>query len=281
MGTASSATGVISMVLLTAVVVLGIGVNRRVRLAGLPRFASLSVHRFTSLLAVCFLALHIVTAVAAPYGGIGPAAAFIPFAAGYESAWLGLGAVASDLIIALIVTSLVRRRIGRRTWRAVHWLAYACWLTALAHSIGIGSGMRTGHLLDLAIACAFAVLGASGWRLAGLLRSVPSARRAGADSPGGGGLQGRQVAAITDAGADSRGAEKSLRVDPIACTGHGLCADLLPELITLDPWGYPLVADQPVPARLARRARRTVTDCPALALRLGVIAVRESARPDR
>jgi ferredoxin len=58
-----------------------------------------------------------------------------------------------------------------------------------------------------------------------------------------------------------------VQVNPIACSGHGLCAELLPELITLDEWGYPVIADQPVPARLAREARRAVTDCPALALR--------------
>ena len=59
-----------------------------------------------------------------------------------------------------------------------------------------------------------------------------------------------------------------LRVNPIACSGHGLCAELLPELITLDEWGYPVIADEPVPLRLTREARRAVTDCPALALRL-------------
>ena len=59
-----------------------------------------------------------------------------------------------------------------------------------------------------------------------------------------------------------------LRVDPIACSGDGLCAELLPELIKLDEWGYPVVAGQAVPARLARYARRAVTDCPALALHL-------------
>ena len=59
-----------------------------------------------------------------------------------------------------------------------------------------------------------------------------------------------------------------LRVNPIACSGHGLCAELLPELITLDEWGYPVIADQPVPAALDRQARRAVTDCPALALLL-------------
>jgi len=59
---------------------------------------------------------------------------------------------------------------------------------------------------------------------------------------------------------------RRLRVNPIACSGHGLCAELLPELITPDEWGYPQLADRPVPASLARRARRAVADCPALAL---------------
>ncbi len=58
-----------------------------------------------------------------------------------------------------------------------------------------------------------------------------------------------------------------LRVNPITCSGHGVCAELLPELVTLDEWGYPLIAaDGTVPARLARTARRAVTNCPALAL---------------
>jgi len=59
-----------------------------------------------------------------------------------------------------------------------------------------------------------------------------------------------------------------LRIDRTACTGHGVCAELLPELVALDEWGYPVIADAPLPARLVREVRRTVTDCPALALRV-------------
>jgi ferredoxin len=59
-----------------------------------------------------------------------------------------------------------------------------------------------------------------------------------------------------------------LRVNPIACSGHGVCAELLPELISLDEWGYPVIADAPIPASLRKQARRVVTDCPALALML-------------
>ena len=72
---------------------------------------------------------------------------------------------------------------------------------------------------------------------------------------------------LHDQTADGRQAVKSA-LTPSPCSGHGLCAELLPELITLDEWGYPVVADQRVPARLARQARRAVTDCPALALLL-------------
>lgn len=59
-----------------------------------------------------------------------------------------------------------------------------------------------------------------------------------------------------------------LTVDPIACRGHGLCAELLPELIDLDEWGYPILGGPDVPADLARAARRARDACPALALTL-------------
>jgi ferredoxin len=65
---------------------------------------------------------------------------------------------------------------------------------------------------------------------------------------------------------------KQLRVNPIDCAGHGLCAELVPEFITLDEWGYPVLPDQPVPARLERQVRRAVTDCPALALVLADVS---------
>jgi predicted ferric reductase len=176
-GTASQATGVISMVLLTVVVVLGVLVNRQVRLPGLPVSAGLRLHRYLSLLAVGFLAVHILTAVAGPFASLTPAAAIVPFGSAYERIWLGLGAVALDLMAALIVTSLLRRHIGRRSWRAVHWLAYVSWPVALAHSIGSSPGMRSGRLLDLAVACILAVIAAAGWRLASALRALPRARR--------------------------------------------------------------------------------------------------------
>ncbi len=257
-GTVVSMTGVVAMVLLTAGAVLGILVNRRVRLPGLPKFASLSLHRYVSLLALAFLAVHILTAVLASYAGIGVIAAFIPFASAGDRLWIGIGAVASDLMLALVATSLLRSHVGRRTWRALHWLAYACWPAAMAHSIGIGRGMRAGRLLDLAIACILAVLAAAAWRLVATLRGPRASRNAPV-------ILARPPVPVP---AQDLASSLRLRVDPIHCTGHGLCAELLPDLITLDQWGYPLLAEGLVPAYLAGRARRAVTDCPALALQL-------------
>jgi methionine sulfoxide reductase heme-binding subunit len=170
---ASRATGVVCLVLFSAVVVLGVLVNRRGRLPGLPRFAVTGLHRNLSLLAVVFLVIHVLTAVADGYVSIQLAAAVVPFVSHYEPFWLGLGAVSLDLIAALVVTSLLRSRIPARWWRAVHWLAYAAYPVAVAHSIGSSADLRSGGLLALTVACLLAVAGAAGYRLARALTAVP------------------------------------------------------------------------------------------------------------
>ena len=60
----------------------------------------------------------------------------------------------------------------------------------------------------------------------------------------------------------------TLRVNPIACVGHGMCAELLPEMIELDRWGYPILATRPIPRPLVDHARRAAQACPTLALLL-------------
>jgi methionine sulfoxide reductase heme-binding subunit len=175
---ASRATGVVALLLLTAVMLLGILVNRQGRLPGLPRFGATSLHRSVSLLAVAFVAVHVATAIADPFVSIGILASVVPFVSPYEPLWLGLGAVSLDVMLALIVTSLLRARIGRRTWRAVHWLAYVSWPVAFAHSIGSSTDMQRGWLLYLAIASAAAVAAALAWRVSRALRATPPALRA-------------------------------------------------------------------------------------------------------
>jgi sulfoxide reductase heme-binding subunit YedZ len=175
---ASRATGVVSLLLLSLVVILGILVNRQGRLPGLPSFAVTGLHRSLSLLSVLFIAVHVATAIIDPYVSIGLAAVVIPFVSAYMPFWLGLGAVALDLIAALIITSLARAYISRRTWRGIHWLAYAAWPVALVHSIGSSPDLRSGGLLLVAIGSALAVGMAGLWRMAAKTREVPRAERA-------------------------------------------------------------------------------------------------------
>ena len=174
---ASRATGIVALLLLTAVFVLGILVNRQGRLPGLPRFPVTSLHRNFSLLAMAFIAVHVLTAVLDTYVSIPLAAGVIPFASGYERLWLSLGAISFDLMIAMIVTSLLRSHLNRVLWRAIHLLAYVSWPVAFVHSIGASKDLREGWLLFLTVGCALLVAGAAGFRLAHAAREVPRAAR--------------------------------------------------------------------------------------------------------
>jgi sulfoxide reductase heme-binding subunit YedZ len=164
---ASRATGLTSLVLLTAVVALGALNGGRFTSANWPRFAVAALHRNLSLLAVAFLVVHIATAVIDPYAGIAWLNAVLPFSSAYHPFWLGLGTVAFDLFMALIASSLLRPRIDVRVWRAIHWAAYVCWPVAVAHGVGIGGAdSRLGWVLVLTGGCVLAVLAAVLWRVA-------------------------------------------------------------------------------------------------------------------
>ena len=160
-------TGLVTLVLLTASVVLGIVQVQRWAPPGSPRFVFVTLHRTISLMVLALLAVHIVTAVLDSFAPIRLVDAIVPFAGRYRPLWLGLGALAFDLLLAVIVTSLVRHRLGLRAWRGVHWLAYACWPIALVHGWGTGSDARTGWMLFTTLGCAAAVAVAGSWRLAG------------------------------------------------------------------------------------------------------------------
>jgi sulfoxide reductase heme-binding subunit YedZ len=177
---ASRATGVVTLLLLTAVLLLGILVNRQGRLPGLPAFAVTGLHRNVSLLAVAFLVVHVITAIVDPYVTIGLAAAVLPFVSSYKPFWLGLGAISLDLIAALILTSLARARMSRRAWRGIHWLAYAAWPLAVVHSLGSSSDARSGLVLAVLAGCVLAVAAALSWRLSRAAREIPRAARAAA-----------------------------------------------------------------------------------------------------
>lgn len=161
-------SGVVALILLTAVVALGIATARRFRTLRLPRFVTLGLHRNVSLLAVVFLGIHIATALADPYAKVGIAQALLPLPSAKYGLWLGMGALSLDLLVAVIVTSLLRQRLSQRVWKSVHWLAYGSWPLAFAHSVGIGTDKAAGWFLDTGIACAGLIAITVMWRLLAL-----------------------------------------------------------------------------------------------------------------
>jgi hypothetical protein len=152
-------TGVVSLLLLTASVLLGLCGPLRVSAAPRwPRFAVDTLHRDVSLLVLAVLVVHVATSVLDSFAPIRLTDAVIPFAGVYRPLWLGLGALSFDLLIALVLTSLVRRRLGYARWRAVHWLAYASWPVAVLHGLGTGTDTKIWWMLALTAGCVAAVL---------------------------------------------------------------------------------------------------------------------------
>lgn len=162
---ASRAGGTLALLLLTATVVLGIASGGRARPRRIGRFELGVLHRNLSLLTLVFLVVHVVTAVLDPFVHLGWAVSVVPFGASYRPLWLGLGTAGLDLLLAVAVTSALRRRLGVRRWKTVHWLAYAAWPLALFHGVGTGTDTRLPLQLWLYAGCLGAVVAAVWWRL--------------------------------------------------------------------------------------------------------------------
>ena len=175
---ATRGAGTATLLLLTAVVALGIltaGSAARSRVW--PRFVSAELHRNLSLFAVVFLLAHVVTAVADPYAKLGWRDAAIPFVSAYRPFWLGLGVIAAELVLALVVSSALRPALGFRAWKTVHWLAYGSWPVAVVHSLGTGTDAPATWSVALVVACTLTVVAAVAWRIgpaAGQLATVRS-----------------------------------------------------------------------------------------------------------
>jgi predicted ferric reductase len=171
----SRASGLIALLLLTATMLLGITGVMRFAAPGWPRFVLAHLHRNLALLTLAFLVVHVSTAVIDPYAGISWIDTVVPFISSYETFCLGLGVVAIELLLALVATSVLRTRIGLRTWRMVHWAGYACWPIAVIHGLGIGGqDTQTPWMLAPALGCVALVVGGLIWRV-----SVAPAGQAG------------------------------------------------------------------------------------------------------
>ena len=149
--------GVVTLILLTTVVVLGVLSALRVQSDSWPRFLTTGLHRNLALMTLVFLALHIVTAVVDPFTNLGWAAALIPFSSNYRTFWLGLGVISFELLFAIVVTSLVRGTLGHGGWRLIHWLTYAAWPIAVVHGLGTGTDTWSAWMLAITAGCVAAV----------------------------------------------------------------------------------------------------------------------------
>jgi methionine sulfoxide reductase heme-binding subunit len=160
-------TGTAAFVLLTLTLLCGIAASRGVLR---PRFVVQGLHRNLTLIAVVFLAIHVTLVVVDGYVPIRLVDAIVPFRSAYRPLGVGLGAVALDLLIALTITSLLRARIGLRTWRGLHWVAYAMWPIALAHALLSGTDRGATWMIGIAAAGVIAVAAASSARLVEAMR---------------------------------------------------------------------------------------------------------------
>jgi sulfoxide reductase heme-binding subunit YedZ len=157
-------SGVVTLILLTLAVLAGLMTAGRWSNWRWPRFVVEALHRNVSLLSTVFLVVHVASSVLDRYVSIRWLDAVVPFGAAYKPFWLGMGALALDAFVAVAVTSLIRVRLGYRSWRAVHWLAYGSWAFALVHGLGIGSDRHQTWFVAVNLAATAAVLFAAVWR---------------------------------------------------------------------------------------------------------------------
>jgi sulfoxide reductase heme-binding subunit YedZ len=170
----SRGSGLVLLALFSIVMVLGVATRTGSAPARWPRFAVAELHRTLSLFAVALLGLHVVTAILDPFVTIGWAATVLPFASPYRTLAIGLGTLAVDLGAAVLLTSLIRKRLGFRAWRAVHWLAYLAWPVAFIHSIRAGADLGVWWVALLEWGSAGAVATAVLARLLSSVRTGPA-----------------------------------------------------------------------------------------------------------
>jgi len=163
-------SGAVALLMLTATFVLGIPTVLSSGSRYAPRLIVQQLHRNISLVMVVFLAVHIATSVLDSFVDIRWIDAVVPFVSHYQPVWLGLGAIAVDILLAVIVTSLVRTRLSYGAWRTVHLAAYACWPIAFVHGLAIGTDTGQNWSIWLSVICAGAVVFATSWRLLVLAR---------------------------------------------------------------------------------------------------------------
>lgn len=157
-------TGVTALVFLSLAVALGIATRSGRPLWSMPRFGVTEIHRTTALFATALVAIHVVTLLIDPYAQLRLVDAVVPFLGAYRPFWLGLGTLAVDVLLAVMITSLLRHRLGLRVFRLVHWATYGLWPLALFHALGNGTDHTRGWFRVIAGFGILLVAAAGIWR---------------------------------------------------------------------------------------------------------------------
>jgi sulfoxide reductase heme-binding subunit YedZ len=159
------AAGVVAYALLTSGVLLGVLLAGRARLRRWPSFAVTDVHRFVSLLTGVFIAMHVYALLLDRYAHVSVMTLIVPGASSYRPFWLALGTIAVELLLAVALANLLRKRIGHMRWRRVHYLTFGVWIAATAHGIGAGTDATAGWMRFLYLVSIGSVGLAVTWRV--------------------------------------------------------------------------------------------------------------------
>ncbi|MEO6578311.1 MAG: ferric reductase-like transmembrane domain-containing protein [Candidatus Limnocylindria bacterium] len=157
--------GMLSYVLVALSVIAGLVASLKLRSTAWPRFVTTELHRFISLLAVVFALLHGVAVWLDPYTGFTAAEVLVPGAAHYRPLWVGIGIVGGYFLLAVWASEYVRRWIGYRWWRLIHFIAFGAFVLATIHGIGTGSDTAEPWALAIYGESVGAVLALVAWRL--------------------------------------------------------------------------------------------------------------------
>ncbi len=162
---AERAAGVVSYVLVTVLVVLGLALSNRVRTRRWPMFAIEDIHRFVGILAAVFIALHVSLLAVDSFMPFTIGQILVPFTSSYRPLATGLGTVALELLVAVAVANALRRRIPFRLWRGIHYAGFAVWGAATVHGLTAGSDRHDVWLLALYLVAVTAVLAGLAFRI--------------------------------------------------------------------------------------------------------------------
>ncbi len=157
------ASGLVSLLALTLSVVLGIAAGART--AAMPRFVTQGLHRAAAMTGVLLLVVHVCSVVMDPFVPLEWTDAVLPFDTDYLTLWTGLGTLAIDVLIVVVVSSLLRHHMGSRTWWLIHLTAYAAYGLSVAHGIGAGTDSGEPLVVAMTVGSVGAVLAALALRL--------------------------------------------------------------------------------------------------------------------